>query len=214
MRPPAMAGAALRPFHCTRSGHPPARSHAEFCFCIVEGRGRLLHDDPGLRRPVTLAYSQPGDLVGWAGLVRRDPCEWLTAATPLKLIGFPAEDFYSLEKESVGFSAWLSSSNSPAELMATLAPSLRARVTADPPERDVLRQLLPGMNVVSIPDQRKLPDDGAVWLWDSQPLQGDPVPVGQRVDPERLASIPVGDPLGFSVLTTSSGRVVLKQISL
>ena len=68
-------------------------------------------------------------------------------------------------------------------------------LTADPPERDVLRQLLPGMNVVSIPDQRKLPDDGAVWLWDSQPLQGDPVPVGQRVDPERLASIPVGDPL-------------------
>ena len=68
-------------------------------------------------------------------------------------------------------------------------------MTADPPERDVLRQLLPGMNVVSIPDQRKLPDDGAVWLWDSQPLQGDPVPVGQRVDPERLASIPVGDPL-------------------
>ena len=26
----------------------------EFFFCIVEGRGRLLHDDPGLRRPVTL----------------------------------------------------------------------------------------------------------------------------------------------------------------
>ena len=50
----------------------------EYCFCIVEGRGRLLHDDPGLRRPITLAYSQPGD---W--LVGRD-CyavilQWLTA---------------------------------------------------------------------------------------------------------------------------------------
>ena len=67
----------------------------EFCFCIVEGRGRLLHEDPGLRRPVTLAYSQPGDLVGWSGLVRRSPCEWLTAATPLKLIGFGADDFTS-----------------------------------------------------------------------------------------------------------------------
>ena len=50
----------------------------------------------GLRRPVTLAYSQPGDLVGWSGLVRRSSCEWLTAATPLKLIGFTAEDFYEL----------------------------------------------------------------------------------------------------------------------
>ena len=132
-----------RPFHCT-VGQELLRPDRmpEYCFCIVEGRGRLLHDDPGLRRPVTLAYSQPGDLVGWAGLVRRDPCEWLTAATPLKLIGFSAEDFYTLESESEPFSRWLDTSNSPAELMAVLAPSLRSRVVADPPEREVLRQLL------------------------------------------------------------------------
>ena len=57
-----------RPFHCT-VGQELLRSDRmpEFCFCIVEGRGRLLHDDPGLRRPVTLAYAHPGDLVGWAG---------------------------------------------------------------------------------------------------------------------------------------------------
>ena len=97
-----------RPFHCT-VGQELLRPDRmpEYCFCIVEGRGRLLHDDPGLRRPVTLAYSQPGDLVGWAGLVRRDPCEWLTAATPLKLIGFPAEDFYALEAESEPFAVGL-----------------------------------------------------------------------------------------------------------
>ena len=59
-----------RPFHCT-VGQELLRPDRmpEYCFCIVEGRGRLLHDDPGLRRPITLAYSQPGDLVGWAGLV-------------------------------------------------------------------------------------------------------------------------------------------------
>ena len=43
---------------------------------IVEGRGRLLHDDPGLSRPVTLAYSQL-HLVGWASLLRRDPVSGL-----------------------------------------------------------------------------------------------------------------------------------------
>ena len=115
----------------------------EFCFCIVEGRGRLLHDDPGLRRPVTLAYSQPGDLVGWSGLVRRSSCEWLTAATPLKLIGFTAEDFYELERESEPFSRWLDANNSPSELMDVLAPALRARPVAEPPEREVLRRILP-----------------------------------------------------------------------
>ena len=172
-----------RPFHCT-VGQELLRPDRmpEYCFCIAEGRGRLLHDDPGLRRPVTLAYSQPGDLVGWAGLVRRDPCEWLTAATPLKLIGFPAEDFYTLESESEPFSRWLASSNSPAELMAVLAPSLRARVVADPPEREVLRRVLPGLEVIAAHDLRTIPEDDAVWLWNSQPLDGDLVPVGEPVD--------------------------------
>ena len=185
-----------RPFHCT-VGQELLRPDRmpEYCFCIVEGRGRLLHDDPGLRRPVTLAYSQPGDLVGWAGLVRRDPCEWLTAATPLKLIGFSAEDFYTLESESEPFSRWLDTSNSPAEFMAVLAPSLRSRVVADPPEREVLRRLLPGLNVEPAADLHRLPDDGAVWLWNSQPIQGDLVPVGEPVDPERLAAMPSGHPL-------------------
>ena len=57
-----------RPFHCTVGQELLRRDRMpEFCFCIVEGRGRLLHDDPGLRRPVTLAYAHPGDLV--VGLV-------------------------------------------------------------------------------------------------------------------------------------------------
>ena len=43
----------------------------EICYCIIEGRGRVLHNDPGLQRPVTLAYAQPGDLIGWSGLARQ-----------------------------------------------------------------------------------------------------------------------------------------------
>ena len=97
----------------------------EFCFCVVEGRGRLLHDDPGLRRPVTLALAQPGDLVGWSGLARRSACEWVSASTTLKLIGFPAEQFYELERTSDAFARWLDANNSPAELITTLAPALR-----------------------------------------------------------------------------------------
>ncbi|MCP9775649.1 peptidase domain-containing ABC transporter [Cyanobium sp. WAJ14-Wanaka] len=184
-----------RPFHCTVGQellHPGRMP--EQCFCIVEGRGRLLHNDPGLRRPVTLAYAQPGDLVGWAGLVCRNPCEWLTAATPLKLIGFAAEDFYTLEGESEAFRSWLARSNSPAELMGVLQPALRARAQAEPNEREVLRRMLPGIRVVSDPQLRSLPVDGAIWLWDSQPLEGS-VPRGEPVDADRLAAIPVGQPL-------------------
>ena len=161
----------------------------------MEGRGRLLHEDPGLRRPVTLAYSQPGDLVGWSGLVRRSPCEWLTAATPLKLIGFTAEDFYELERESEPFGRWLDANNSPSELMDVLAPALRSRPVAEPAEREVLRRLLPGLSMVSAHGIRELPDEDAVWLWNSQPVSGEPVPIGEAVDPERLAEITLGEPL-------------------
>ena len=185
-----------QPFHCT-VGQELLRPDRmpEYCFCIVEGRGRLLHDDPGLRRPVTLAYSQPGDLVGWSGLVRRSPCEWVTAATPLKLIGFKAEDFYELERKSEAFCRWLDSNNSPSELMAVLAPALRARPVAEPAEREVLRRILPGLTQVPAHQMRELPNDDAVWLWSSQPLSGTPVPIGQTVDPDRLREIPLGEPL-------------------
>ena len=185
-----------RPFHCT-VGQELLRPDRmpEFCFCVVEGRGRLLHDDPGLRRPVTLAYSTPGDLVGWSGLVRRSPCEWLTAATPLKLIGFKADDFYELERESEPFSRWLDSNNSPSELMDVLAPALHARPCAEPPEREVLRRVLPGLQLVPAHQIRELPEDGAVWLWNSQPISGESVSIGDAVDPERLSEIPFGEPL-------------------
>ena len=166
----------------------------EFCFCVVEGRGRLLHDDPGLRRPVTLALAQPGDLVGWAGLARRSACEWVSASTTLKLIGFPADQFYELERSSDAFARWLDANNSPAELITTLAPALRRRPQAEPHEREVLRRLLPAMQVVASRELRRLPDDGAVWLWDSQP-EGLAVSIGDRVDAALLASIPSGEAL-------------------
>ena len=185
-----------RPFHCT-VGQELLRPDRmpEFCFCIVEGRGRLLHDDPGLRRPVTLAYSQPGDLVGWSGLVRRSPCEWLTAATPLKLIGFSADVFYELEREAESFNRWLDANNSPSELMAALGPALRARPVAEPQEREVLRRILPGLRLIPAHHTRELPDDDAIWLWNSQPLSGEPVSIGECVGPERLSKIPLGEPL-------------------
>ena len=166
----------------------------EFCFCVVEGRGRLLHDDPGLRRPVTLALAQPGDVVGWAGLARRSACEWVSASTTLKLIGFPADQFYELERSSDAFARWLDANNSPAELITTLAPALRRRPQAEPHEREVLRRLLPAMQVVASRELRRLPDDGAVWLWDSQP-EGLAMSIGERVDASLLASIPSGEAL-------------------
>ena len=72
---------------------------------------------PVLAEPLTLALSNPGDLVGWAGLVRRHPCEWVTASTDLKLIAIPAASIERLERESDSFRAWLDRSSSPSEFI-------------------------------------------------------------------------------------------------
>ena len=102
-----------KPFHCSVGQQLlVADRMPEYCYGIIEGRGRVLHRDPALRRPITLAYANPGDLIGWAGLARRQPCEWVTAATPLKLIGFSADIFAQLEQESDAFAAWLDANNS------------------------------------------------------------------------------------------------------
>lgn len=185
-----------KPYHCDVGQQLllPDRL-PEFCYCLLEGRGRVLHRDPGLQRPVTLAYAQPGDLIGWAGLVRHAPCEWITAVTSLKLIGICADDFYALEQRSPAFAAWLDSNNSPAELMAVLEPALRRRPHARPAERDVLRALLPGLQLIPARVDRQVPlNDGGVWLWNAQP-DGAPVTVGMPVEEELLSAIPPGQSL-------------------
>ena len=171
----------------------------DHCFGILEGRARLLHHDPGVRRPLTLALCQPGDLVGWAGLVRNRPCEWLTAASSLTLIGFSAETFHVLADDSAVFRAWLDSSCSPAEFIDVLQPALKCRPHAEPDEREVLRRLLQGgMSIDPARNLRCLPDDSnSLWLWNAAPNSqfASECPVGEPVDPAVLARIPEGLPL-------------------
>ena len=150
-------------------------------YAVVEGRARLLHHDPGVSRPLTLALSHPGDLVGWAGLVRRYPCEWLTASTDLKLIAIPQDAFYRLEHESHEFRAWLDRSNTPSEFIQVLEPSLRRRPHAEPDEREVMRRLLPHMQVSSCRDKLPNLDPNIRWFWNCSLHE-----VGQEVLPDQL----------------------------
>ena len=172
----------VRPCSCN-AGHELLVSHQlpDQVYAVVEGRARLLHHDPGISRPLTLALSHPGDLVGWAGLVRRHPCEWLTASTDLKLIGIPPEAFYLLERESPEFRGWLDSSSTPSEFIQVLGPSLRRRPHAEPDEREVMRRLLPHMEVRSYRDKTLSLDPNSRWFW-SCSLQE----VGQEVLPDQL----------------------------
>lgn len=47
---------------------------------LYEGSARLLGYDPRTKSPVTLKRLQPGDMLGWLGLVREVPCETAIAS--------------------------------------------------------------------------------------------------------------------------------------
>ena len=185
-----------KPFHCSVGQQLLVSDRIpEYFYVVVEGKGRVLHSDPSLRRPVTLAYSQPGDLIGWSGLARRFPCEWITAAQPMKLIGFESSVFYELEDRSEKFRHWLDTSNSPAELISVLTPSLRSRPHAEPQEREILRRLVSSMQMISARDLRNIPQDSEYrWYWNSYHADFDLV-AGTPVDIDVLKQIPVGYPL-------------------
>ncbi|MBD2200738.1 MULTISPECIES: macro domain-containing protein [Calothrix] len=68
---------------------------------VYEGKARLIGYDPHLQAPVTLKLLQPGEMLGWVGLVRGVPCETAIASEETICLVLPSEDFLSvLERES------------------------------------------------------------------------------------------------------------------
>ena len=167
----------------------------EFFFLIVEGRGRLLYRPHNSSNPSTLAYAQPGDLIGWASLARRSPCEWVSTSEPLKLVGFPSECFYELEAKSPQFRHWVDTNNSPSEIISVLTPSLKRRPFSNPDDREVMRLLLPSMSLLPLRDSREItPESSSIYLWNAVPPDHKLTP-GTPVDRDTLKSISPGFPL-------------------
>ena len=65
--------------------------------------------------------------------------------------------------------------------MDAFQPALRKRPVAEPSEREVMRQLVPGSSIVEASQLRTLPDDGSIWLWNSQLDQGEPYLLALRL---------------------------------
>ena len=61
-----------------------------------EGQARLLGYDPRTDRPVTLQMMQPGDIIGWVGLVRSVSCETVIASTESVCMVLSDSDFRAL----------------------------------------------------------------------------------------------------------------------
>ncbi|QPN65889.1 peptidase domain-containing ABC transporter [Synechococcus sp. CBW1006] len=65
---------------------------------ILSGRARLLAHDP-LEGSFTVDRLGPGSLVGWASLLRGEPCETLIAMEPTQVRAIPAQRFLQLHHD-------------------------------------------------------------------------------------------------------------------
>lgn len=63
---------------------------------LYQGQARLLGFDPHRSAPLTLKLLQPGEIIGWVGLLRGVPCETAIASTESVCLILNSADFFSL----------------------------------------------------------------------------------------------------------------------
>ncbi|MBW4650586.1 MAG: peptidase domain-containing ABC transporter [Kastovskya adunca ATA6-11-RM4] len=97
---------------------------------IYEGQGRLLGHDPRTQVPVTLKLLQPGEMVGWVGLVRGFPCETAIASIETICLTLPAADFLTLLEEEPSWTKEIRDRCSVVEAFELLGAQLQRQANA------------------------------------------------------------------------------------
>ncbi|NES69964.1 MAG: cyclic nucleotide-binding domain-containing protein, partial [Okeania sp. SIO2D1] len=72
---------------------------------IYQGQARILGYDQRSQRHVSLQLAGPGEVLGWAGLLRGTPCETALASTDLIAVTLPAADFLAILEAEPEFGA-------------------------------------------------------------------------------------------------------------
>ncbi|QPN65821.1 peptidase domain-containing ABC transporter [Synechococcus sp. CBW1006] len=186
---------------------------------ICSGQIRSLGPTAEGRGLRTLERLGPGSLVGWAGLLRRESCEHLRAATEVEALLLPAAAFRDLLSAQPACQAWFQTHTCAAELYRLL----RALAARDglgeallddwplPPEQVRLRSLVPsGGTEFNLPPGFRWYASSGLPLaepWSERPLAPlrPDAPwlrlVGLAIPPEAQAPITLGaEPLRPTVL--------------
>jgi ATP-binding cassette, subfamily B, bacterial HlyB/CyaB len=94
---------------------------------LFQGQARLLGYDPRNNSPVTLKLLQPGEILGWVGLVRGVPCETAIASTESVCLILNTSDFFALLDQEKVISTVLRSRCALIEVFELLGAELERR---------------------------------------------------------------------------------------
>jgi ATP-binding cassette subfamily B protein len=184
---------------------------------LYEGQLRLLGYDPRTQRPVTLRLMQPGDVLGWVGLVRGVPCETAIASTESICLVFPALEFLTLLEAEPQIAAFYRNQCGLIEVFDLLGAEIHRRADGDADLKELSLQMQTEAVVCNLPPGiiplHQLERD-RLWL-SSGGSTIDNVPVGGRVDLNQLQDVQVevtgnlpARIVGFpqSIFSTSNGN--------
>ena len=94
---------------------------------IFEGQARLLGYDPKSQMPVTLKLLQPGDILGWVGLIRGVGCETAIASGETICITLKSTDFLTLFQQEEAFASYFKNRPELIEVFDLLGAELQSR---------------------------------------------------------------------------------------
>ncbi|MGB5962218.1 MAG: peptidase domain-containing ABC transporter [Coleofasciculaceae cyanobacterium] len=98
---------------------------------LFQGQARLLGYDPRNNSPVTLKLLQPGEILGWVGLVRGMPCETAIASTESVCLVLNTSDFFALLDQEKVVSTALRSRCALIEVFELLGAELERRALTE-----------------------------------------------------------------------------------
>ncbi len=98
----------------------PAQVHILF-----EGKARLLGYDPKTNNPVTLKLLEPGEILGWVGLIRNIACETAIASSEVICVTIPAVNFLTILRNEKAFASYFYERASLIEVFEVLGAQLQ-----------------------------------------------------------------------------------------
>ncbi len=122
---------------------------------LYEGNARLLARDPRTQETTTLQRLQPGDIMGWAGLVRGVPCETITASTDTLCLVLPAADFKTLLEQEPTFATIFQNQPAPIEVFDLLGIELMRRADGNTDLKRLTLQSLAETTILNLSAKRR-----------------------------------------------------------
>jgi ATP-binding cassette, subfamily B, bacterial HlyB/CyaB len=150
---------------------------------IYQGQVRLLGYDPRTGTPLTLQFLEPGETVGWLGLLCDRPIETAIASTETICLTLPAETFLKLMAQEPGLAQHYQHRPSALEVLEVLGKQLLQRADGSTDLKKITLEAWPEAIAQTLAPRSKVALNPAFqWFISSSAVESE---IGSSVDPSK-----------------------------